>query len=264
MTDYYEVLGVKKDASKDDIKKAYRKLAQKYHPDRNSDDGAEDKFKEISKAYDTLYDDQKRAAYDNPQPEGFNFRTSNMGGQGGMEDAIRRMMDEMMGRQTYGGRKQYQMANVHIALEEAFTGTTRTLNGNAFNIPAGVRNGSQLMLKDPQIGDIIIVINIGRHAKFRVSQDDLLAAVQIDAVEAMLGVECNLTNIDGKVIKVKIPAGIQHGKLVRVAGKGMPNPEITGQRGDLLVQVGISIPNDLTDEEKEAILTVRHRKGFDA
>jgi len=264
MTDYYEVLGVKKDASKDDIKKAYRKLAQKYHPDRNSDEGAEDKFKEISKAYDTLYDDQKRAAYDNPQPEGFQFRTSNMGGQGGMDDMIRAMMEEMMGRRTYGSRQQYQMANVSITLEEAFTGTTRTLNGTPFNIPAGVRNGSQLLLQDAKIGDIIIVINTNRHAKFKRSQDDLLTAVQIDAIEAMVGVECNLTNIDGKIIKVKIPAGIQNGKLVRVAGKGMPNPEIPGQRGDLLVQVGIVIPNDLTDEEKEAIINVRHRKSFDA
>lgn len=263
MSDYYEVLGVKKDASKDDIKKAYRKLAQKYHPDRNPDDDAKAKFQEISKAYQTLSDEQKRAAYDNPAPEGFQFRTSNMGG-GGMDDMIRSMMEEMMGRRTYGSRQQYQMANVSITLEEAFTGTTRTLNGNAFNIPAGARNGMQLMLKDPQIGDIIIVINIARHAKFKVSQDDLLTAVQIDAVEAMLGVECNLTNIDGKIIKVKIPAGIQHGKLVRVAGKGMPNPEIQGQRGDLLVQVAISIPNDLTEEEKEAIMQVRHRKGFDA
>lgn len=264
MTNYYEVLGVAKDASKDDIKKAYKKLAQKYHPDRYDGEDASTKFQEINSAYQTLSDEQKRAAYDNPQPEGFQFRTSNMGGQGGMDDMIRSMMEEMMGRRTYGSRQQYQMANVHITLEEAFTGTTRTLNGNAFNIPAGVRNGSQLMLKDPQIGDIIIVVNIGRHAKFQVAQDDLLTAVQIDAVEAMLGVECNVNNIDGKVIKVKIPAGIQNGKLVRVAGKGMPNPEITGKRGDLLVQVGISVPNDLTEEEKKAIMSVRHRKSFNA
>ena len=202
MTDYYEVLGVKKDASKDDIKKAYKKLAQKYHPDRYEGDDAKTKFKEINKAYQTLGDDQKRAEYDNPAPEGFQFRTSNMGGQGGMDDMIRSMMEEMMGRRTYGSRQQYQMANVSITLEEAFTGTTRTLNANAFNIPAGARNGMQLLLKD--------------------------------------------------------------GKLVRVAGKGMPNPEITGQRGDLLVQVGIAIPNDLTEEEKKAIMSVRHRKGFDA
>jgi len=263
MTDYYEVLGVTKDASKDDIKKAYRKLAQKYHPDRYEGDDANTKFQEINKAYQTLGDDQQRAAYDNPQPEGFQFRTSNMRG-GGMDDMIRTMMDEMMGRRTYGGRQQYQMANVTITLEEAFTGTTRTLNGNSFNIPPGARNGMQLLLKDDKIGEIIIVININNHAKFKRSQDDLLTGVQIDAIEAMLGVECNITNIDGKTIKAKIPAGIQNGKLIRVAGMGMPNPEIPGKRGDLLVQVGIGIPNDLTEEEKQAILKVRHRKSFDA
>ena len=259
MSNYYEVLGVAKDASKNDIKKAYRKLAQKYHPDRNKEPNAEDKFKEISKAYDTLYDDKKRAAYDNPQPEGYAFRTSNMGGPGGLDEILRAMAEEMMGRRTYGQRQSYTMANVTISLEEAYEGTVRTLNGKPFNIPAGVRTGNQLL-----VDDIIIVINIARHSKFKRSQDDLLTAVQIDAIEAMLGIECNLTNIDGKIIKVKIPAGIQNGKLVRVAGKGMPNPEIPGQRGDLLVQVGIGIPDDLTDEENEAILNVRHRKSFDA
>ena len=264
MTDYYEVLGVTKDASKDDIKKAYKKLAQKYHPDRYEGDDAKTKFQEINSAYQILGDDQKRAAYDNPQPEGFQFRSSNMGGGGNMDDMIRSMMEEMMGRRTYGGRQQYQMANVSISLEEAYTGTTRTLNGKPFNIPAGARNGMQLLVTDDNVGDIIIVVNIGRHAKFKRSQDDLLTAVQIDAIEAMVGVECNITNIDGKIIKTKIPAGIQNGKLVRVAGMGMPNPEITGQRGDLLIQVGIAIPNDLTEEEKQAILKVRHRKSFDA
>ena len=259
MTDYYEILGVAKDAEKADIKKAYRKLAQKYHPDRNQDEGAEDKFKEVKRAYETLHDPETRNEYDNPQPEGYTFRTSNMGGQGGLDDLVRQMAEEI--RQRGGGfnrQQQYPMANVNISLEEAFTGTTRTLDGNIFNIPAGVRSGNQLF-----INGFIIIVRVLRHHKFQRSHDDIATAVQISAVEAMVGIECRITNIDGKIIKVKIPAGIQHGKLVRAAGVGMPNPELN-KRGDLLVQVAISTPANLTDEEIESIMKVQHRKTFDA
>jgi len=258
MTNHYDVLGVAKNASQDDIKKAYRKLAQKYHPDRYEGDDSTTKFQEISNAYKILKDPNTRAAYDNPQPEGFAFRTSDMGGPGNINDILRTMAEEMMGR---GGHRQqqYPMANINISLEEAYTGTKRTLNGNEFSVPAGVRSGNQLL-----VDGFVIVVNVARHAKFKRSNDDLLTAIQINAVEAMLGIECNLTNIDGKLIKVKIPAGIQNGKLVRVAGKGMPNPEYHNVRGDLLVQVGIFIPQSLTDEEKESIMKLYHRKTFDA
>lgn len=261
MSNLYDVLGVAKDADPDTIKKAYKKLAQKYHPDRYDGDDAKTKFQEINSAYQTLSDPERRAAYDNPQPEGYTFRTSgNMGGA--QEEMIRQMMEEMMGRSGMGRRQQYPMANVSITLEEAFTGTTRTLtqsgNVTTIDIPAGIRSGNQLM-----VDGIIIVVNVARHHKFQRSHDDLATAVQINAIEAMVGVECCLTNIDGKVIKVKIPAGIQHGKLVRVAGKGMPNPEID-KRGDLLVQVAISTPSNLTDDEKDSIMNIQHRKSFDA
>ena len=260
MSNLYEVLGVAKDADQASIKKAYKKLAQKYHPDRYDGDDAKTKFQEINTAYQTLSDPDKRAAYDNPAPEGYTFRTS--GGNGSMEDVLRQMAEEMMGRGGMGRGQRYPMANVTITLEEAFTGTTRTLtsdgNVTTIDIPAGVRSGNQLM-----VNEIIIVVNVARHHKFQRSHDDLATAVQINAIEAMVGVECCLTNIDGKVIKVKIPAGIQHGKLVRAEGMGMPNPEIN-KRGDLLVQVAITTPSNLTDEEKDSIMNIQHRKSFDA
>jgi DnaJ-class molecular chaperone len=86
--------------------------------------------------------------------------------------------------------------------------------------------------------------------------------IEISAIEAMLGIEVIITNIDNKKVKVKIPAGIQYGKLVRVPGKGMPNPEF-GHRGDLLVQVAMTIPDDLTNAERASIMNVKHRKTFD-
>ena len=262
MSNLYDVLGVAKAASQDNIKKAYKKLAQKYHPDRYDGDDATTKFQEINAAYQTLSDPDKREAYDNPPPAGHTFQTGN---NAQMEDALRRMAEEMMHRNTGGGfnrGKQYPMANVSITLEEAFTGTTRTLSSNGkthtFDIPKGVRSGNQIF-----IDGFIIIINVMRHRKFQRSHDDIATVVQISAIEAMVGVECCLTNIDGKVIKTKIPAGIQHGKFVRIAGKGMPNPEIN-KRGDLMIQVAVSIPVDLTDDEKASIMKLQRRKTFDA
>ena len=113
-----------------------------------------------------------------------------------------------------------------------------------------------------RVDDFIIVISVQRHHRFQRSHDDLLIGIEISAIEAMLGVKVTITNIDGKKIKVKIPAGIQYGKLVRVPGKGMPNPEFN-HRGDLLVQVAMSIPDDLTKAEKASIMNVKHRKTFD-
>ena len=262
MSDLYAVLGVAKDADQGTIKKAYKKLAQKYHPDRYTGDDATTKFQEVNTAYQTLSDPDKRATYDNPTPEGYTFQT---GGNAHMEDHLRRMAEEMMNRSTGGGfnrGNRYPMANVTITLEEAFTGTTRTLTSDGetttIDIPAGVRSGNQLFADG-----IIIVIRVMRHNKFQRSEDDIATAVQINAIEAMVGVECCMTNIDGKIIKVQIPAGIQHGKLVRAAGMGMPNPEIN-RRGDLLVQVVITTPSDLTDDEKDSIMKIKHRKSFDA
>lgn len=247
MTNYYDVLGVAKDATAVDIKKQYRKLAHVYHPDR--DTGDKEKFQELSNAYQTLKDPQKRAEYDNPRPQG-SFSV-NMGQGESLHDILRRAMAD--GAQ----RRQQQMAQITITLEEAFQGATRALNGKPFEIPAGIRSGSQIF-----IDGFIIIVNVQRHLQFQRHQDDLITGVEISAIEAMLGVEITLTNIDGKRLKVKIPAGIQYGKLVRIGGHGMPNPEFD-MRGDLLVQVVTTIPDNLTNEERESIMNVKHRKAFD-
>jgi len=167
-------------------------------------------------------------------------------------------------RQAMGGggfnqqrRQQRPMAQITITLEEAFSGATRSLNGKPFDIPAGIRSGSHLM-----VDEFIIVVGVQRHHKYQRAQDDLLTGVEITAIEAMLGIDITLTTIDDKRLKVKIPKGIQHGKLVRVGGQGMPNPEFD-MRGDLLVQVVTTIPDNLTDEETESIMNVKHRKSFD-
>lgn len=251
MTTYYDVLGVEKDASQADIKKQYRKLAQKFHPDRNDSADAKTKFQELSNAYKTLKDPTKRAEYDTPQVAPQPFFTSTHQGES-LHDILRQAMGG-----GFAQRRQQQMVQITITLEEAFSGTTRTLNGNKFTIPAGIRSGSQIF-----VDGFIIIVNVRRHHKFQRAQDDILCGVEISAIEAMLGIDVTLTNIDGKHLRVKIPAGIQHGKLVRVAGQGMPNPEFD-IRGDLLVQVITTIPDNLTDAERESIMNVTHRKSFD-
>ena len=260
MENYYDVLGVEKTADQAAIKKQYQRLARKYHPDRSDDPQAKEKFQKVNTAYQTLKDPQKRAAYDSPQPErgGFSFATGDMGGAS-IHDILREAMGGMGGMGgRFQQRQQQPMAQVSITLEEAFTGTTRTLNGNEFNIPKGVRSNNHLF-----VDGFIIVINVSRHNKFQRAHDDLATVVEIDAIEAILGIKCELSSIDNKVIKFDIPPGTQHGGVIRIAGKGMPNPEID-MRGDLLVQVAVSTPRDLTDEDRERIMNVKHRKSFKA
>lgn len=253
MANYYEVLDVARNASQDDIKKQYRKLARKYHPDRSEEVDAEEKFKELNTAYQTLKDPHKRAEYDNPQPsfQEFSFQTG--GGQ-----SLHDILQEAMGGGRFQQQRQQPVVQINISLEEAFTGTTRTLNDNKFKIPPGIRSGNHLF-----VNGFIILVHVSRHRKFQRSHDDLLTGVEITAIEAMLGIECQMKNIDGKIIKIKIPAGIQHGKLVRATGMGMPNPEIN-IRGDLLIQVVVKTPENLTNDEKASIINVSHRKTFAA
>jgi DnaJ-class molecular chaperone len=154
-------------------------------------------------------------------------------------------------------RQQRPMAKVTISLEEAYAGTTRSLNGKQFSIPKGVRTGNKLA-----VDDMIIVVQVANHHKFRRVNDDLAVGVNITAIEAMAGVECTITGLDNKTIKFNIPPGTQYGQVIRLRGKGMPNPEIN-YVGDLLVQVGVEIPKDLTDEERDAIMKLTRRDSID-
>lgn len=256
MKNYYDVLGVKKNATQAAIKKQYQRLARKFHPDRSEEPNAKEQFQKVNTAYQTLKDPQKRAEYDVPEQREYTFRTGGESGRS-LHDILREAMGDTS-RFQFHQQQQQQMAQVNITLEEAFTGTTRTLNGNDFTIPAGVRSNNHLF-----VDGFIIIVNVTRHHKFQRAHDDLAIAVQISAIEAMLGIKCELKSIDNKIIKFSIPAGIQHGKVIRVAGKGMPNPEFNA-RGDLLVQVAITIPQKLTKDELDSIMSVTHRKTFDA
>jgi curved DNA-binding protein len=261
--DYYKILGVDRSASPDDIKSQYRRQARKYHPDVSKEEDATAKFQEVQEAYSVLSDEQKKAMYDRgidpnqPQQQqrrpggGFNAYTWSSG-----DDPFMDLNDFFSGLRGRGfqQQRQRQMANIRISLEEAFTGTSRTLNDKPFNIPAGVRTGNQLL-----VDDFIIIVNVMHHHKFKRANDDLLLSVNITAAEAMIGTKGTFTHIDGTTLQFTIPPGVQPGQVLRLKGKGMPNPEYA-VRGDLLIQVSVTIPTNLTDEQKAGILQLGCRE----
>lgn len=217
MIDHYRVLGIPRTSSTDDIKKAYKKLAMKYHPDRNKDPSAESTFKQIKESYEYL---------SNPPKPTFTF--------------------------TQHPNTKKATYLVKVSLEQAYNGTTTHVNGIPVTIPKGIRTGNKLFLNA-----LIVEIEVLSHSKYKRSQDDLLVDVSISAIEAMLGVEVVLTHIDNKKFKFTIHEGIQPGQVMKLQGKGMPNPE-SNRFGDLLIRVNILIPR-LTNDEKCSIMNIQKR-----
>ncbi|RMG76946.1 MAG: J domain-containing protein [Bacteroidetes bacterium] len=299
--DYYKILGVDKNATKDEIKKAYKKLAKKYHPDRNpGNKEAETKFKEINEAYEVLSDDEKRQKYDTLGENWRNFQQS--GGQGGFdwsqwtagndggsyyyyegdpsdifgESGFSDFFETIFGsgrrrsgfgsqqhtRQSRAFKGQDYKTDITITLEEAYHGTSRIINVNGnkirINIKPGSYDGQKLKVKGkgaPGInggenGDLYIHIHIPEHYLYQRKGDDLYQKINIDLYTAVLGGKAEVNTFTGPV-KVKIPAGTQPGKKLRLKGKGMPKYNLPGQFGDMYVEVNVKIPTDLSAEEKE-------------
>jgi DnaJ-class molecular chaperone len=260
--DYYETLGVGRSASSDEIKRAYRKLASQHHPDKGGD---KNKFQEIEQAYRTLGDDQKRAEYDNPQPQ--------FGGFGGGHP----FGDIFGGGHPFGDIFGFRQARpqtnrslqlqTSITLEEAFYGkellaTVRLPSGREqtvnIKIPPGIHEGTTLRLTGmgddsiPQLprGDILLSVHIINHAVFKRQGDELLVEHAISCVDAMVGLTMVVTGIDGKQLETTIPAGIQNDALIGLTGHGMPNFNDPSRRGRLLVKIKTYIPT-LSEEQKD-------------
>jgi molecular chaperone DnaJ len=349
--DYYDVLGVSRNASKDDIKSAYRKLAMKYHPDRNpGDKSAETKFKEATEAYQVLSDPNKKSSYD--QFGHSAFENMGGGGQGGFGDfggfdsgAFSDIFDDFFGdfmgsgrrgggrRRSRGHRGSDLKINLEVSLEEAYSGKKTTFNLSSkdkcetcsgsgaapgsnpktcgtcggdgrvrsqqgfftvqqtcpdcrgegevigkpckdcsgfgtqkkkktlsIQVPKGVDDGTRIRLagkgeagsKGGADGDLYVYISVKRHELFQREEENLYFELPISLADASLGTTIEVPNIDGSRSNVKIPAGTQSGKQLRLRGKGMPVLRGSGN-GDLYLQIKVETPVSLSREQKELL-----------
>lgn len=264
--DYYDILGLAKNASDDEIKKSYRKMAMQYHPDRNSDKGAEEKFKEAKEAYEFLSDADKRKQYDQfghstPFAHGNTHRGAqswdfSKGADSDFSELFKHIFTAgSAGEDIFGNYKPRQTINIiTITLVDAYKGMIARIDQQStINIPKGVRSGTKF-----HINNKFYRVDIQPHNRFKRSNDDLLIDIEITAVEAMLGLESILEHLDCVKLQFNIPAGIQNGQIIRLSGKGMKNPE-TDILGDLLVRISINIPKVLTEQDRAALKTLNHR-----
>lgn len=296
--DYYKILGVERSASDDDIKKAYRKLARKYHPDVSKEPDAKEKFQEVSEAYETLRDKEKRAAYDSlgsgfrpgqdfrPPPDWFDRfgagRSEDLGGVD-LSDLFESL--GAFGRATGFGRRggaqrgramafpgeDYEVP-VRLTLDEAYRGAERAvqLDGRSFTarIPRGATDGQRLRLRGkggPGVnggppGDLYLDIHLEPHPLFRVHGHDVELDVPLAPWEAALGAQVEIPTLEGRVT-VKVPPGSKAGQKLRLAGKGLPQPG--GGAGALYAVLQIAVPASLTERERQLFEELRKTSRFD-
>lgn len=284
--DYYKTLGVDRKASVDDIRKAYRKLAMQYHPDKNpGDKKAEDKFKEINEAYQVLSDEQKRARYDQLGSAYSNFRTSGgrpgdfrwddwfqqqqgtqqrgediFGGAGGFSDFFRTIFGEAIrsaGREQQPAEQGYQQ-EVEITFKEAYNGTLRQIQTNGrtlqVRIPAGVKTGSKVRVAGagPDGLDLYLVVNIIDGGQFERDGQDLYTTSSVNVLTLVIGGEAEVETPTGKVM-LNIPAGTQVDQFFRLAGRGMPSLKPPHTKGDLFVKLKPLVPKYLSPKQRELL-----------
>jgi len=279
--DYYKILELDKTATTEQVKKAYRKLARKYHPDLNPDNKEAHKmFQQINEAHEVLSDPEKRKKYDQygkdwqhaDQFEQQRARQQyNGGGQGFDENFtdndFSSFFESMFGRQEGQSRQarfkgQDYQAEIQLSLEDVAQTHQRTLNVNGKNvritIPAGVENGQKIRLKGyggpaisgGQAGDLFITFLVQNHPLFKRAGNDLHVTVDLDLYTAILGGEKTIDTLDGK-IRLKIAPETQNGTKTRIKGKGLPVYKKDGQSGDLYVTYNVLIPTNLSEKEKE-------------
>ncbi len=284
--DYYKILELDKSATEADIKKAYRKLARKYHPDLNPNDKeAEKNFKQINEANEVLSNAENRKKYDQygenwqhaeqyEQSKQQQQRYGSGGQQGGFEGFsgggdYSDFFESMFGRAASGrqGRSvQYKgddyNAELHLTLKDVYTTHQRTLSVNGKNIrltiPAGVENGQVIKIpgyggegrNNGPKGDLYITFHIENHTNFKLDQHNLYSTVNLDLYKALLGGEITVPTFDGKVV-LKVLPGTQNGTKVKLKGKGFPVYKKEGVFGDLYITYNITIPTNLSEKEKE-------------
>src|SRR5258708_601206 len=253
--DYYGVLGVKKTASQEEIRKAFRKLARKYHPDVNPNDKkAEEKFKELSEANDVLSDPKKRKIYDQ-----LGFYSDNIdpaaaaayargGGFGGGSQGRQQGMPFDFGGSELSQPSGARRARNLCAVCHGATVVSRT-EPLEVRIKAGTRDGQRIRLAGKgnagthgaPAGDLFIIIRAGEHPVFQRDADDIYVTVPVSAMEAALGAKIDVPTVDGRS-QLRVPPGTQSGQKLRLRDKGVPSATREGMRGDQIVEVKITVP----------------------
>lgn len=289
--DYYRILGIDKNASQDDIKKAYRKLARKLHPDLNPNDKeAHKKFQQVNEANEVLSDPEKRKKYDQygkdwQHAEHYEKARQSQGEwQGGSQPGFGNEDEEGFSdffESLFGGSRKRQtrfrgqdhQAMLNLSLRDAYNTHQQTLTVNGKNIritiPAGVQHGQVIKLKGyggqgasgGPAGDLYIRFNIPDEPGFRRSGSDIYTSKTIDLYTAVLGGEEIVDTLSGKV-KLHVAAGTQNGTRVRLKDKGFPVYKETNQFGDLYITFNVTIPAHLSEREKELFkeLSDLHKK----
>lgn len=283
--DYYKILGLTKTASEADIKKAYRKLARKYHPDLNPNDAvAEKKFKEINEANEVLGNAENRKKYDQygehwqhaeeyekAKREGQSQRSyQGTSGEFSQEDFSDFFGNMFGGAHSRAGDRQVKFrgqdfnAELQLNLKDVYSTHKRTLTVNNKNIritiPAGVENGQIIKIKGhggkginggPN-GDLYIQFSIVNHTEFKRDKDNLYTTVDLDLYKALLGGALMVDTFNGKV-KLTIKPETQNGTKVKLKGKGFPKYKKEGQFGDLFITYQINLPTNLSNKERELL-----------
>ncbi|MCX7397783.1 MAG: DnaJ domain-containing protein [Planctomycetales bacterium] len=283
--DFYEVLGVSRSASQDEIRKAYKKLAKKFHPDvKPADPDAEKKFSEITEAYDALSDDAKRKAYDQfghsargGAGGGNPFQGFGGGGGGGGSFDLDDILGGMFGGggNPFGGggrrgqartqKGQDAKAEITVPFIVAVEGGEHSVslqNGTkserlSVKIPAGIEDGQSIRLAGQgnpgsgggPAGDLIVTVHIATHPWFRRDGQNLLVDVPISPSEAALGAKVDVPTLTEGTVVLTVPPGTSSGAKLRLRGKGVLNHK-TGDRGDQFVVLKISVPKDLSEEAR--------------
>ena len=280
--DYYSTLGINKNASQDEIKKAYKKMSMQHHPDRTGSDDS--KFKEINEAYQTLNDPQKKQMYDqfgtaDPRQHQyrsgdfeFNFNGSPFGG--GMDDIFEQFFG---GGSPFGNRRRAVNRPINVAvdvtLEDVLTGKTIGMEISlptgktkvvTVDIPAGVEHGQTIRYRGmgeqniPNVppGDLNVQIRVRNHSTFQRFGDNILCETKVDAWDLMLGTKAKISTLDNRSIEINIPAGTQPDTLLSCKGEGLPNIN-SKIRGNLQIRIKATV----TRYNNEQIERIRNLKN---
>lgn len=284
--DYYELLGITKNASADEIKKSYRKLALQYHPDRNKTKEAEEKFKEITKAYEVLSDPQKRQTYDQfgsaafeapgsgsasgpfgggfgsqygNGPYTYTYSTDGAGFDfGGFSDPFDIFEQFFGGASPFGARTRRPTYSLTVTFMEAAHGATKsvTIDGKkqTIKIPPGVDTGSRV-----RFGEYDVLMEVQQDKHFIREGSNVITEEEISFPKAALGTEIKVQTIDGQVT-VRIPSGTQPGTVMRLKNRGITRVR-AGGRGDHYVKIKVVVPTNLTSRQKELLKEFEMEKG---